>query len=85
MNEELTEETPVQNNPKNVDLFNNFLNSPLSPLSDNQLVETNEGSNAIVTTEILEAQMILDSLPDFEVLQKSYLVILEKENNVFLI
>lgn len=53
----------------------------LPPLSDNQSVENNESPSAPVASVSLEAQRILDNLPDFEVLQKPYLVILEKGNN----
>jgi len=49
-------------------------------------METTESSSAPVPvpTVSLEAQRILDTLPDFDVLQKPYLVILKKENNLFL-
>jgi hypothetical protein len=36
-----------------------------------------------VATVSLEAQRILDNLPNFDVLEKPYLAILEKESNNF--
>jgi len=51
---------------------------------DNQFAESNENPKSDEVTVSLNAQRILDNLPDFEVLQKSYLVILNKENKYFL-
>lgn len=64
--------------------INNALNEFFSPSFDNQLSERIEKSNVDDVVISLDAQRILDNLPDFEVLQKSYLVILSKENKFFL-
>lgn len=82
VNEESTEETPIKSGLKNLELFNKILCTPLPPLPDNQLEETIESLSSVTTTS-LEAQMILDNLPDFEVLQKPYIMILEKGSHKF--
>jgi len=51
---------------------------------DSQFAESNENPKSDEVTVSLNAQRILDNLPDFEVLQKSYLVILNKEKKYFL-
>lgn len=74
------DEVYVQSSPESVDVFDEFFGASL-PSSDNQSVDTNESPSTTMPTLSPEAQRILDSLPDYEVLQKPYLVILEKENN----
>ncbi|XP_015363549.1 PREDICTED: putative uncharacterized protein DDB_G0282133 isoform X2 [Diuraphis noxia] len=78
------EETPIQSSPESVDVFDEFFSSSLPSSSHNQLIDTFESPSSLITTVSHEAQRILDNLPDFKVLQKPYLVILEKENNLFL-
>lgn len=79
------EESPVLSSPESLDVFDKLFGVSLPPLSDNQSVENIESPSAAVASVSLEAQRILDNLPDFEVLQKPYLVILEKRNdNLFL-
>jgi len=78
------EETPIQSSPESIDVFDEFFSASLPSSSDNQSIDTIESPSSPVATVSHEAQAILDNLPDFEVLQKSYLVILEKENNLFL-
>lgn len=77
------ETTPVESSPESVDVFDQFFNSSLASSSDNQSIETIESPSTSVATVSLEAQRILDNLPDFDVLQKPYLAILEKESNNF--
>lgn len=60
----------VQNNNENLNEFNEYFGTSLS---DNQSINIIENSSVS-----LEAQRILDNFPDFEILQKPYLVILEK-------
>lgn len=79
--EESTNETSTQSSPENEDVFNEFFSAPLPPLPSNHPIKTTESPKVIVKTVSVKAQTILDNLPDFEVLQKPYLVILEKENN----
>lgn len=74
------DEVYVQSSPESVDVFDEFFGASL-PSSDNQSVDTIESPSTSTPTVSPEAQKILDSLPDFEVLQKPYLVVLEKENN----
>lgn len=70
-NEEYTE---------SMNAFDDFLNASF----DDQMTESVEKSKPDEVPISLDAQRILNNLPDFEVLQKSYLVILNKENNFFL-
>ncbi|XP_025423587.1 aftiphilin isoform X2 [Sipha flava] len=77
------EGTPVQSSPESVDVFDQFFNSSLASSSDNQSIETIESPSTSVATVSLEAQRILDNLPNFDVLEKPYLAILEKESNNF--
>lgn len=72
------EESYIQSSPDSVDVFDEFFSVSSS---DNQLAETAESPSAVMATVSLEARRILENLPDFEVLQKPYLVILKKENN----
>ncbi|VVC34274.1 Hypothetical protein CINCED_3A017358 [Cinara cedri] len=73
----VNEEVSIQSSPESIDIFNSIFNVS----SKNQSVESIENSPTDEVKISLEAQTILDKLPDFEVLQKSYLLILEKENN----
>lgn len=72
----VNEEVSIQSSPESIDIFNDIFGVP-----KNQFAGPPESSPTDVVKISLEAQMILDNLPDFEVLQKSYLFILEKENN----
>lgn len=74
------EESPILSSPESLDVFDKLFEVSLSP-SDNQSVEIIESPSSTETSVSLEAQVILDNLPNFEVLQKPYLVILEKGNN----
>lgn len=77
------EESYVENKINVVDEF--FDTS--SPPSNNQSTKSVDSPCDPTPTISVEAQKILDSLPDFGVLQKPYLVILENENknnNLFL-
>lgn len=78
------EETATQSSPESIDVFDEFFSASLPSSSDNQSIDTIESPSSLVETVSFEAQRILDSLPDFKVLEKPYLVILEKENNLFL-
>ncbi|XP_022160585.1 putative uncharacterized protein DDB_G0282133 isoform X2 [Myzus persicae] len=78
------EETPIQSSPESVDVFDEFFSASLPSSSDNQSIDTIESPSSFIATVSPEAQRILDNLPDFKVLQKPYLVILKKENNLFL-
>lgn len=64
----------VPSSPESIDMFNDIFSVP----SNNKSVKS---SPTGVLKISIEAQMILDSLPDLEVLQKSYLLILDKGNN----
>lgn len=77
------EDTPFQSSPESIDVFDEFFSASLPSSSDNQS-DTIESPSSLIATVSHEAQRILDNLPDFKVLQKPYLVILEKENNLFL-
>lgn len=72
------DESCIQNSSDSVDVFDEFFSVSSS---DNQSAEIVESPSAVLTTVSLEAQRILENLPNFEVLQKPYLVILEKKNN----
>jgi len=78
------EDTAFQSSPESIDVFDEFFNASLPSSSDNQSIDTIESPSSLIATVSHEAQRILDNLPDFKVLQKPYLVILEKENNLFL-
>ncbi|XP_060856404.1 uncharacterized protein PF3D7_1120600 isoform X2 [Metopolophium dirhodum] len=78
------EDTPFQSSPESIDVFDEFFSASLPSSSDNQSIDTIESPSSLIATVSHEAQRILDNLPDFKVLQKPYLVILEKENNLFL-
>lgn len=71
------EEVSVQSSSESIHIFNDIFSVP----SNNKPVEPVESSPTDMVKISIEAQMILDNLPDFDVLQKSYLFILEKENN----
>lgn len=75
------EESYVQSSSGSVDVFDEFFGVSSS---DNQSTETAESPSDVMVTVSFEARKILENLPDFEVLQKPYLVILKKENNLFL-
>lgn len=72
------EEIPVQSSPVNTEVLDEFFSATLPPSSNNQPIES---SSSLVVPISIEAQQILDNLPNFEVLQKPYLVILGKEND----
>lgn len=72
------EEMPVQSSPVNVGVLDEFFNVSLPSSSNNQFIES---QSSLVVPISIEAQKILDNLPNFEVLQKPYLVILRKEND----
>ncbi|CAH1731673.1 aftiphilin isoform X4 [Aphis gossypii] len=78
------EDTHIQSSPESIDVFDEFFNTSLPSSSDNQSIDTIESPSSLIATVSHEAQRILDNLPDFKVLQKPYLVILERENNLFL-
>ncbi|XP_025198416.1 aftiphilin isoform X2 [Melanaphis sacchari] len=82
--EEKEEEIPIQSSPESIVVFDEFFSASLPPSSDNHSTDTIESPSSPIATVSHEAQRILDSLPDFKVLQKPYLVILERENNLFL-
>lgn len=67
----------VPSSPESIDMFNDIFSVP----SNNKSIESVKSSPTGVLKISIEAQMILDSLPDLEVLQKSYLLILDKGNN----
>lgn len=71
------EEVSGPSSPESIDIFNDIFSVP----SNNQSIESVKSSPTDVLKISIEAQMILDNLPDLEVLQKSYLLILKKENN----
>jgi len=78
------EEIHIQSSPESTDEFDEFFSASLPSSSDNQSIDTIDSPSSLIATVSHEAQRILDNLPDFEVLQKPYLVILERENNIFL-
>lgn len=78
------EDTHIQSSPESIDVFDEFFSTSLPSSSDNQSIDTIESPSSLIATVSNEAQRILDNLPDFKVLQKPYLVILERENNLFL-
>jgi len=75
------EETPNQSSPESIDVFDEFFSASLPSSSDNQSIDTIESPSSLIATVSPEAQRILDNLPDFKVLQKPYLEILERDNN----
>lgn len=77
------EESYVQSSPDSVDVLDEFFDASL-PSSNRHSIEATESPSTPVATISQEAQKILDSLPNFDVLQKPYLVILEKENKLIL-